>query len=113
VVTGGVVSPGDGVLVGVEVGVREWQERALCARPDVDGAWWFSADPVAAALALAVCGRCPVRAACGVAADGEVDGIWAGVARAPYLAAAVRDLDAGVLADAVAAVGVRRVGAAG
>lgn len=93
--------------------VTVWQGGALCAGPDVDWRWWFTADTVGVALALAVCGRCPVREACGLAADDEVDGIWAGVARAPYLAAAVRGLDAGVLADAVAAVGVCRVGAAG
>lgn len=45
-----------------------WQDKAACAEPGVDPAWFFPDDPNTSRrsvdLARAVCARCPVRRPC-------------------------------------------------
>jgi len=59
-------------------GNAEWMDTALCGR-SAHPEWWFPTDG-AAAVAVAVCGRCPVRVDCleYALANRIEDGIWGG-----------------------------------
>lgn len=68
---------------------HEWARHALCRSPEADPAWWDTdrGDTPEGEVAVAWCGRCPVRKECGedierIEADRpviEVRGIVAGL----------------------------------
>lgn len=45
---------------------HEWAQHALCRRPDADPTWWDTdrGDTAEGRIAVAWCGRCPVRKEC-------------------------------------------------
>ena len=56
-----------------------WQAEALCAQTDPE--LWFPEKGKHHPQALQICFRCPVRAQCAEAGQGEEYGIWGGLTR--------------------------------